>query len=115
MRGPRFVVALLVLLALPAGAWAKDGGRPVRHPCPDEEAAVGERCPCDGQTNHGQYVKCVVRYGNALRKAGCSWGTALRLIHCAALSTCGKPGGVVCCTTSAGTCDAGVCSNRAWL
>src|SRR5713101_1449036 len=125
MRGSRRVLALFALLALPTGTWATGRGGRDRQSCPDNlEAAVAEHCPCGGQANHGQYVSCVVRYGIALRKAGCRAGTAVRMIRCAALSTCGKPGAVVCCTSSAGTCNdqapgdgtaTGVCSNRAWL
>ena len=125
MRGPKPVVVLFALLVLPAGAWAGSRGRPDQHSCPDDlEAAVAARCLCDGQTNHGQYVSCVVRYGNALRKAGCRAGTTVRMIRCAALSTCGRPGAVVCCTSSVGTCDdrapgdgaaQGACSNKPWL
>ena len=116
MRVPGRVLALAALLALPAQLWATDTGRPDRRSCPaDVDAAVAQHCPCDGSMNHGQYVRCVAHYGNALRKTGCRAGTAVRMIHCAVLSTCGKPGAVVCCTTSGGTCDAGVCSNKAWL
>ena len=106
MRGPRGLLALFSFLALQTGVWATDGRRPESRSCPDDlEAAVAEHCPCDGQVNHGQYVSCVVRYGNALRKAGCRAGTTVRMIRCAALSTCGRPGAVVCCTSSTGSCD----------
>ena len=125
MRGPRGLLALFSFLALQTGVWATDGRRPESRSCPDDlEAAVAEHCPCDGQVNHGQYVSCVVRYGNALRKAGCRAGTTVRMIRCAALSSCGRPGAVVCCTSSIGSCDdrapgdgtaQGVCSNKPWL
>src|SRR5439155_23022755 len=106
MRGPRGLLALFSFLALQTGVWATDGRRPESRSCPDDlEAAVAEHCPCDGRVNHGQYVSCVVRYGNALRKAGCRAGTTVRMIRCAALSTCGRPAAVVCCTSSIGTCD----------
>jgi len=116
MRGPGRVLALFAVLAFPADVWATDKRGPDRGSCPaDVDAAVAQHCPCDGPMSHGQYVSCVAHYGNALRKAGCRAGTAIRMIRCAALSTCGKPGAVVCCTTSGGTCNAGVCSNKAWL
>lgn len=97
--------------------------------CPaDVGAALAATCPCDGPgqgqawKNHGGYVSCVVRYRNALRKAGCLDAAAKRTIaSCAARSTCGKAGAVLCCEyDTSGTCDdllpgdgtaAGVCSN----
>ena len=116
MRVTGRVLALSLLLALPAQPWAMDRARPDRRSCPaDVDAAVAQHCPCDGSMNHGQYVSCVAHYGISLRKAGCRAGTAVRMIRCAVLSTCGKSGAVVCCTTIGGTCDAGVCSNKAWL
>jgi hypothetical protein len=71
-------------------------------------------------------VSCVVHYRNALRKAGCLDDTAKRTIaECAAKSTCGKEGAVLCCVyDTSGTCDdaapgdgtaAGVCSNDATI
>jgi hypothetical protein len=69
-------------------------------------------------------VSCVVRYRNDLRKAGCLDDIAKRTIaKCAARSTCGKEGAVLCCVyDTSGTCSdlapgdgtqAGVCSNDA--
>jgi hypothetical protein len=98
--------------------------------CPaDVGAELAAACPCDadGQgkawKNHGQYVKCVVQLRNRLRKAGCLDAAAKRTIaSCAARSTCGKEGAVLCCKydTSATCSDlvadgvpAGVCSNDA--
>ena len=99
--------------------------------CPaDVAAALAEACPCDtngqGQSwkNHGKYVSCVVHYRNDLRKAGCLDDAAKRTIaRCAARSTCGKEGAVLCCVyDTSGTCSdllpgdlvaAGVCSNDA--
>jgi hypothetical protein len=111
MRKVRCLVALAVLLAVPAGASAK--GKPAPMQCPqDPVAALAQRCPCDGQQNHGRYVSCVAHYRNALRKAGCLTADALRtLVRCAARSTCGKTGAVVCCFASAGTCTAGLCQD----
>jgi len=85
-------------------------------------AAVAAACPCDADgsghawRNHGKYVSCVVRFRNALRKQGCLDAAAKRTIaRCAARSTCGKEGAVLCCTyDTSGTCDDaadGVCSN----
>ncbi len=118
-------------LVMVAAALVALSAQPVRaQTCPEDVgAALAEACPCeaDGQgrawKNHGQYVKCVVHLRNDLRKAGCLTPEAKRTIaSCAARSTCGKEGAVLCCTydTSA-TCDgdplpgdgtaAGLCSS----
>ena len=120
-----FSVALLAsaspVLAQPPG--------PVTCP-PDVGAALAAACPCDasgpGQSwkNHGGYVSCVVHLRNDLRKAGCLDDAAKRTIaRCAARSTCGKAGAVLCCNyDTSGTCSdltpgnfiqEGVCSNDA--
>jgi hypothetical protein len=119
------------LLALPLGVAAK--GKPTPVGCPDDVAAtLGDTCPCagkmqpDGSTlaykNHGQYVSCVVRLRNQLRKAGCPKEALQTVARCAARSTCGKEEAVVCCFSTTGTCDdptpgnatpEGVCSNDA--
>src|SRR5262245_568200 len=94
--------------------------------CPtDVEAAIGAACPCadDGHgqpwPNHGQYVSCVVRFRNDLRRDGCLNAQTQRTIaRCAARSTCGKEGAVLCCTyDTSGTCDltTGTCTNDATL
>ncbi len=122
----------LMLNSLPT--WAK--GRPDPITCPtDVAAALAEMCPCNGKMmsdasvqpwrNHGKYVSCVVRYRNALRKAGCLTDESRRTIaRCAARSTCGKVGAVLCCSYEIGSCNdpapgdmvaAGVCSNDAAL
>ena len=100
--------------------------------CPtDIGAALAAACPCadDGHgqawKNHGQYVKCVVHFRNDLRKAGCLDDAAKRTIaSCAARSTCGKDGAVLCCVyDTSGVCSdpladgvpAGTCSNDATI
>jgi hypothetical protein len=112
MSKPSWIaIALLLAVAGPATAQTAcptDGSCPV-----DVGACITEACPCaadaDGVSwrNHGQYVKCVAHLRNDLRKAGCLDADAKRTIaSCAARSTCGKEGAVLCCTydTSA-TCD----------
>jgi hypothetical protein len=117
-------VLSLALLATASPALAQTGGA-----CPEDvAAAVAAACPCgadaQGQSwkNHGQYVRCVVRFRNDLRKQGCLDDAAKRTIaRCAARSTCGKEGAVLCCFyDTSGTCSdaapgdgtaAGVCSN----
>jgi hypothetical protein len=119
--------SLTVLLLVGSGVAFAKGKPPVITECPpDVGAALATACPCDGGAqpwkNHGGYVSCVVRYRNALRKAGCLDDAAKRTIaSCAARSTCGKEGAVLCCVYDAsGTCDdalpgdgtaAGVCSS----
>lgn len=115
-----------LLVAAPERAAAQAGDE-----CPDDVgAAIAAACPCDADQggrawkNHGKYVSCVVRFRNDLRRAGCLDAQAKREIaRCAARSTCGKEGAVLCCTyDTSGTCDdagpgdgtaAGVCSNGA--
>lgn len=119
-------IALTLLLALPASGWAmakgNGKGRPEPITCPaDVPAAFADRCPCDGQKNHGHYVRCVAQFRNALRKAGClDTQTRRTLARCAARSTCGKPNAVLCCFIDTGTCSdpapgnliaEGTCSN----
>ena len=125
--------AMLLALALAAPAGAKKP-EPVECP-PDVLAAMAVACPCDGTLqpdstvapwkNHGQYVRCVVHLRNAYRKSGCLDDTLKRtMARCAARSTCGKDGAVLCCKYELGTCSdatpgdavaAGVCSNDAAL
>ncbi len=118
----------VALLASASSVLAKP---PVPGNCPpDVGAALAAACPCDGSgpgqswKNHGGYVSCVVHLRNDLRKAGCLDDAAKRTIaRCAARSTCGKPGAVLCCVyDTSGTCSdllpgdlvaAGVCSNDA--
>ena len=120
------VLVGLALAVTATGARAQAGGG-----CPsDVAAAIGAACPCDASAqghawkNHGGYVSCVVRFRNDLRRQGCLDAAAKRTIaSCAARSTCGKEGAVLCCVyDTSGTCSdtapgdgtaAGVCSNDA--
>lgn len=76
--------------------------------CPDAPAAaavqaeIDVRCDCRGSRSHGAYVSCAMQVAKAALKAGrltkrCN-GTVK---SCAARSTCGRPGFVTCCRTSA--------------
>ena len=113
----RRIVSLLsiALLASAGSAFAQSN-------CPtDTGAALAAACPCAADSgghawkNHGQYVKCVVQFRNGLRRQGCLDAAAQRTIaRCAARSTCGKVGAILCCFyDTSGTCNAGVCSNDA--
>ena len=113
------------------GALLINAPAPASADCPtDVGEAIAAACPCDGPSaehawkNHGKYVSCVVRFRNDLRRQGCLDADAKRTIaRCAARSTCGKDGAVLCCVyDTSGTCDdaapndgtpAGVCSNDA--
>ena len=132
MRNATSLLVAAGCLVLATSAWAK---RPEPITCPaDIGVALAEACPCAGRTmpdlsvqpwkNHGQYVSCMVRYRNALRKADCFENDADRreIARCAARSTCGKADRFRCCTYVPGTCNdpapgdlvqAGTCSNDA--
>ena len=108
MRASRSLLALALLLALPSGAMARRG-RPEPIPCPDDVAAALEAaCPCDAAETHGQYVRCVVRFRNALRRGGCLTEATRGMVGCAARSTCGRPSAVVCCMPARATIRARV-------
>jgi hypothetical protein len=122
------------LIGLFAAALLASAAPAFSQECPEDVgAAVAAACPCEGNgngngngnggwKNHGQYMKCVVHLRNDLRKAGCLDAEAKRTIaKCAARSTCGKEGAVLCCVyDTSGTCSdllpgdeiaEGVCSN----
>ena len=78
------VFSIVCLLVLPAGssAMGRGKGRPEPMPCPEDvDVAVATACPCNGKVtsdnsiepwrNHGQYVRCVVKYRNQLSKSDC--------------------------------------------
>src|SRR5262245_20587768 len=139
MRNATRLFAVLMMLALPVAVWAMGHGhghgKPQPVPCPaDVGAALAAQCPCGGTVqsdmsvtpwrNHGQFIKCVVHFRNALRKSGCLTSAERQTIaSCAARSTCGKEK-VLCCHYVVGTCTdptpgdmvkAGMCSNDATL
>jgi len=100
MHASRGLLVLALLLVLPAAAGARRG-KPQPIVCPDDvSAALALECPCDAAQNHGQYVRCVARFRNALRKGGCLTDADRGVLRCAARSTCGRPGAVVCCVPS---------------
>jgi hypothetical protein len=127
----KFVWLFAVALLASGGSALAQSACPTDGSCPtDVGACLAESCPCSADhggrawKNHGQFVKCVVHLRNDLRKAGCLDDTGKRTIaKCAARSTCGKEGAVLCCVyDTSGTCNdavpgdgtkAGVCSNAA--
>ena len=55
-------------------------------------------CDCAGAANHGTFVKCAAAKAKAtLMNQSCKGF----VVSCAARSTCGKPGFVTCCRTTA--------------
>src|SRR5688572_9644763 len=93
----RLLVLALLLVVLPAGAAARRN-RPEPIVCPvDVTVALAAACPCDAAKNHGQYVRCVARFKNMLRKGGCLTDAERGVLRCAARSTCGRPEAVLCC------------------
>ena len=123
MRTTTQFLVLAGILMAPPGAIAKRPPAPTSCPT-DLAAAVAQACPCEGGAqawkNHGKYVSCVVRFRNSLRKARCLDDASRRtMARCAARSSCGKPGAVVCCPVHPGTCSdptpdgvkAGSCAN----
>jgi hypothetical protein len=65
-------------------------------------AQIDAQCNCGGAANHGAYVKCVAQHVNAAVKMGTLPKSSAHPIKmCAARSTCGKPGFVTCCRTTA--------------
>jgi hypothetical protein len=120
-------ILILGFVALCSSAFAQS-----TNACPEDPAAdIAAACPCDadsngqGWINHGKYVSCIVRHRNELRQQGCLDAQTQRLIaRCAARSTCGKDGAVLCCIyDTSGICsDAvadgvknGTCSNDATI
>jgi len=66
------------------------------------QAAIDAACPCEDATNHGRYVRCVVRATKDSVPRECRD----EVISCAARSTCGRAdGAVICLTPSSGECD----------
>ena len=99
------VLAIAVLCTSPALTFGGCGDNPGDDVAvADARTAVEATCTCATATSHGAYVRCAAEVANARAKAlpqllptYCK-GAVKR---CAARSTCGKPGFVTCCRTSA--------------
>jgi hypothetical protein len=62
-------------------------------------------CPCPESSNHGKYVSCIAHRVNQLARDGViPTNCKGKITRCAARSTCGKPGFVVC-HLPVDTCD----------
>jgi len=95
---------LIVHSALALGLVLGSTGTASARACTDDAAVAAARaaaetqCSCDSARNHGQYVSCVAQVANELAASGdlpnqCTGD----VVHCAANSTCGKPGAITCC------------------
>ena len=63
---------------------------------------VDAQCPCATATSHREYVKCVAGAAKSAMASGSLPKQCRRaVVHCAAQSTCGRPGFVSCCRTTA--------------
>jgi len=63
---------------------------------------VETTCDCAGAATHGAYVSCAAGVANARAEANLlPHNCKGQVKRCAARSTCGKPGAVTCCRTSA--------------
>jgi len=76
--------------------------------CTDPSAAAATRamadaqCPCATATSHREYVKCVAGVAKLAVASGSLPKQCRQAVdRCAAQSTCGRPGFVSCCRTSA--------------
>jgi hypothetical protein len=99
-------VAAVALALVATGARAQD----TELTCEDArcmfQGEVDARCPCSGNRNHGQYVKCVGQVIRELTAANPEFKNCRgKLVRCAARSTCGKEGFVTCTRVELGTCD----------
>src|SRR4029077_5702619 len=60
------------------------------------------QCSCLTATKHGAYVRCAAKVAKAAVKTGAFPKACQRAAKvCAAKSTCGRPGFVTCCRTTA--------------
>ena len=67
-------------------------------------------CSCAENRTHGDYVRCVGRAAATGYASGLPGRCKVAIKRCAALSTCGKPSGVVtCCVALPGSCDGSFC------
>src|SRR5581483_1860329 len=100
--GSLAVLALLTLTAHGAVAAACDPDGVDAQAIADARADAAAQCDCATAENHGSYVSCVAGVLNARVKNNQLAPSCKGAIQrCAARSTCGKPGFVTCCRTSA--------------
>jgi hypothetical protein len=90
--------AAVALLSSPVRVAAQDDCEAER--CATQGTIAGE-CSCEGAANHGDYVSCVANAASGLVSEECTGA----VVRCAARSTCGKEGAVVCLRPKFGPCD----------
>src|SRR5262249_35270741 len=63
---------------------------------------IEAQCHCHEAANHGAYVRCATKLAkNAVKGGTLSKHCQGAVTECATRSTCGKPGFVTCCRTTA--------------
>ncbi len=105
MKVLRYALAAAIIFAFGARPAAATVDCEAARCNPDLQTAISS-CGCPDAGNHGSYVSCVA---HAAKRAA-STGTIPtnckgKVTRCAARSTCGKPGFVVCKIPVYGTCD----------
>jgi plastocyanin len=108
----RFVMIVVALL-LSIGA--------ARAACTDPAAVASTRaaadlqCPCESASGHKPYIQCVAHIAKAAVMSGSlPRQCRLAVVRCARKSTCGAPGFVTCCrTTATGSTKCSVKSSQA--
>jgi hypothetical protein len=66
------------------------------------QAEVDAQCNCAGVTSHARYVRCAAGLvAGAAKQRALPRACKGKLVSCAASSTCGRPGFVTCCRTTA--------------
>ncbi len=70
------------------------------------QAAINAACDCSTASNHGRYVSCVAHVVKQLSTNGTiPTNCKGKVKRCAARSTCGKAGFVICTIPVPGACD----------
>ncbi|HJQ82861.1 MAG TPA: hypothetical protein VKA21_02210 [Candidatus Binatia bacterium] len=65
-------------------------------------ASIAQNCDCAGAENHGAYVSCATGVvSDAIAGGNLRAECRGNVVRCAARSTCGRPGFVTCCRTTA--------------
>lgn len=96
-------LAAIVLVGWSGAARAKCGDAPGDAAAiAAVRAAIAIQCPCASAVSHGAYVRCAkdvvnAAVGNSTLARNC----AGKVKKCATKSTCGRPGYVTCCRTTA--------------
>lgn len=108
MKAKTFRRAVVLFAAVLVLGLLSIGGRflqraNAKSPCSASQVAAGRAavdgsCNCATASDHGAYVRCA---NDAVSAAHLPPGCRGQVMRCAARSTCGKPGFVTCCRTTA--------------